>query len=367
MIRTSSKPLVAGTIALGLAIASALGIAAPAAAASGYTVTKLVSDQSGVAAHRDTDLVNAWGLTAGPTTPWWVADNGTNLSTIYDAAGTKQSLVVTVTGAPTGAVFNGGTGFVVSHNGQSGPSVFMFANESGRIRGWNPSVGTSTPPSTNTFTVVNRSGIGAIFKGLAIATTAGGSGDLLYATDFHNGVVDVFDSTFHQMHMAGAFQDPNIPNGFAPFGIQNIGGSIFVTYAKQDAAAEDDVAGAHLGFVDMYDTSGKLLERVASRGPLNAPWGLAMAPSNFGFRSGDLLVGNFGNGTIHAYDVSTNPPTLAGTVRAPNGDPIVIDGLWALEFGMGDATVNGTTNTLFFTAGPAGETHGLFGTITPSS
>jgi uncharacterized protein (TIGR03118 family) len=365
MTRPSFRPSVAAAIALGVAIVAALAGAAPASAAGGYTVTELVSDQSGVATNRDTDLVNAWGLAAGPTTPWWVSDNGTNKSTLYDASGTKQSLVVTVTGAPTGAVFNGGTSFVVSNGTQSGPALFLFANESGRIRGWNPTVGTTTPPSTSTFTVVNRSGKGAIFKGLAIASTS--NGDRLYATDFHNAIVDVFDGSFHQIRTAGAFQDPNIPDGFAPFGIQNIGGSIFVTYAKQDAKAEDDVAGAHLGFVDMYDASGKLLERVASRGPLNAPWGLAMAPSNFGGRSGDLLVGNFGNGTIHAYDVSTNPPTLEGTVRAPNGDPLVIDGLWALEFGMGDATVNGSTNTLFFTAGPAGETHGLFGTITPAS
>jgi uncharacterized protein (TIGR03118 family) len=361
--RASKLGAGASAAAIALVIASTLG-AAPAVAAGGYTVTNLVSDQAGVAAHRDRNLVNAWGLAAGPTTFWWVADNGTDVSTLYDENGTPQSLVVSVTGAPTGAVFNGGSGFVVSHEGQSGPSLFLFANESGRIRGWNPSVGTTTPPSTRTFTVVNRSGKGAIFKGLAIASTAGG--DFLYATDFHNATVDVFDSTFHQVRTPGAFDDPSIPDGFAPFGIQNIGGSIFVTYAKQDAAAEDDVAGRGLGFVDMYDPAGTLLERVATRTALNAPWGLAMAPNDFGGRSGDLLVGNFGDGKIHAYDLSTNPPTLDGAVRHPNGDPVVIDGLWALEFGNGSPN-NGPTNTLFFTAGPADETHGLFGTIEAAS
>ena len=367
MQRSSSRArrFGAGASAAEIALVIAATLApAPAVAAGGYTVTDLVSDQAGVAAHRDPNLVNAWGLAAGPTTFWWVSDNGTDVATLYDETGTPQSLVVRVAGAPTGAVFNGGSGFVVSHEGQSGPSLFLFANESGRILGWNPAVGTTTPPSTRSFNVVYRSGQDAIFKGLAIASTAGG--DLLYATDFHNRKVDVFDSTFHQVRMPGAFKDPNIPDRFAPFGIQNIGGSIFVTYAKQDAAAEDDVAGRGLGFVDMYDTQGTLLERVATRGALNAPWGLAMAPSDFGSRSGDLLVGNFGDGKTHAYDLSTSPPTLDGTVRDANGDPIVIDGLWALEFGNGSPN-NGPTNTLFFTAGPADETHGLFGTIEPAA
>jgi uncharacterized protein (TIGR03118 family) len=360
---TWSRPLVAGALALALAMAAAVVATGQAAAASGYNVTDLVSDQPGVAAQVDPNLVNAWGLAAGPTTVWWIADNGTNVSTLYDGDGVLQSLVVTVPGAPTGTVFNGGSDFVVSHQGQSGPALFMFATESGKIRGWDPNVGTTTPPSTSTFTVVNRSGKDAIFKGLAIASTTGG--DLIYATDFHNASIDVFDGTFHQVRMPGAFRDPKIPDGFAPFGIQNIGGSIFVTYAKQDADAEDDVAGPHLGYVDMFTTDGTLLGRVASRGALNAPWGLALAPSDFGSRSGDLLVGNFGDGKIHAYDLSTQPAELRGTLRAPDGDPLAIDGLWALAFGNGAAA--GPTNSLFFTAGSEDETHGLFGRIEAAS
>jgi uncharacterized protein (TIGR03118 family) len=325
-------------------------------------VTNLVSDERGQAQNRDRDLVNAWGLVAGPTTPWWVADNGTNLSTLYDGEGTKLGLVVRVGGAPTGIVFNGGSNFVVSRGADSGPSVFMFATESGVIRGWNPNVHPPAP-STRSFVVVNRSGMGAIYKGLAIASTS--HGDRLYATDFHNARVDVFDGDFHQVRNSGAFTDPHLPAGYAPFGIQTIGDHVFVTYAKQDADAEDDVAGPGFGFVDMYDTSGDLQARVASRGPLNAPWGLALAPGDFGRFSGDLLVGNFGNGKINAFRLTASGAQFRGKLEDQNGRTIAIDGLWALQFGNGD--VAGPKDTLFFTAGPADETHGLFGKIEASS
>lgn len=355
----ASRAVAAGALALGLAGGLGFGPSA-AAQTSGYQVTDLVSDQAGVAAQTDANLVNAWGLAAGPTTFWWVANNGTNTSTLYDGAGMPVLLVVGVRGAPTGTVFNGGTDFVVDDGTNSGPSLFLFATERGTIRGWNPNVGTTTPPSTRTEKVVDRSKRHVIYKGLAIASTP--DGDFLYATDFHHGRVDVFDGSFHRVKNAGAFADPNIPDGFAPFGIQNIDGSIFVTYAKQDAEAEDDVTGAHLGFVDMFDTGGTLLGRVASRGPLNAPWGLAMAPATFGAFAGDLLVGNFGGGKIHAYELPTmGSPVLAGTLTDTEGAAIKIDGLWALEFGNGANA--GPTDTLFFTAGPDDEAHGLFGRI----
>jgi len=359
----SFRTLLIGVIGVGVLVALPGGTGIASASENQYTVTNLVSDQSGVAATQDPNLVNAWGLVAGPQTPWWVANNHSDTSTIYDGDGHPFSLVVKVAGAPTGAVFNGGSQFVVSHNGESGPSVFMFATESGTIRGWDPAVPTPVP-STKSFIVVNRSHQGAIFKGLAIANTA--AGGRIYATDFHNGKVDVFDSSFDAVKIPGAFQDPGIPDGFAPFGIQTIAGRIFVTYAMQDANAEDDVAGRGLGFVDVYSLSGKLLGRVASRGHLNAPWGLAIAPSTFGEFSGDLLVGNFGNGQINAFEMEGVGNTdHQGKLMGTNDKPITIDGLWALEFGNGN--IAGPTDSLFFTAGPDDESHGLFGKIEVAS
>jgi uncharacterized protein (TIGR03118 family) len=344
--------------ALSLALLASTGSAA--AGANAYSVTKLVSDVPGEAAQHDPGLVNAWGLVAGPSTPWWVADNGTNLSTLYDGTGAIVPLVVKVGGAPTGTVFNGGPSFVVSHHGESGPSLFLFSTEAGTIRGWNPNVPTPSP-STKAFTVVRASSRGPIYKGLAIASTH--KGDFLYAADFHNAAVDVFDGEFNPIRRLRAFTDPGIPDGYAPFGIQTIGHAIFVSYAKQDPAAEDEIAGPGLGFVDMYSPRGRLLGRVASHGDLNAPWGLAWAPEKgFGAFGGDLLVGNFGDGRIHAYaPTASGSFEPAGALRTSSGRIIVIDGLWALQFGNGDAA--GPANSLFFTAGPDDETHGLFGRI----
>jgi len=311
----------------------------------------------------DPNLVNAWGLVAGPATPWWVANNGTDTSTLYDGTGTQIPLVVDVKGAPTGTVFNGGAGFVVSHNGDSGPALFMFATESGTIRGWNPGV-PGPAPSTSTFKLADRSGHDAIYKGLAIASTM--SGDRLYATDFHNGIVDVWDANMHRLHVQGDFVDPHLPSGYGPFGIQAIGDWVFVTYAKQDADAEDDVQGFGLGFVDAYSKSGEFLGRVASRGALNAPWGLAWAPDGFGPFSGDLLVGNFGNGRILGFAPKANGGwSFDGALRRPNGARVGIDGLWAIQFGNDDAA--GPSTTLFFTAGPNDEEHGLFGKVEAQS
>jgi uncharacterized protein (TIGR03118 family) len=333
----------------------AVGVSA-AATQNSYLVHNLVSDQAGVADQMDANLVNAWGLAALPTSPWWVADNGMNVSTLYTADGTPQSLVVSVPNAPTGLVANSSSSFVVSMGANSGPALFIFDTEEGKILGWNPSVSL-----TQAVVAVNRSAEGAVFKGLAIVSTP--TGNFLYATDFHNGRVDVFNGSFTQLTMPGAFSDPKIPTGFAPFGIQNIGGNIFVTYAKQNAAKHDDVAGQGHGFVDEYNPSGMLIERVATHGQLNSPWGLALAPASFGRFGGDLLVGNFGDGQINAYQPKpAGNYEHAGELRGADGKSLTIDGLWSLQFGHGTVK-NGPTDTLFFTAGPDGESHGLFGTI----
>jgi uncharacterized protein (TIGR03118 family) len=342
-----------------------LALAGPAAAApkTAYNVTSLTANPPNLAANHDANLRNGWGLDASATSPWWVADNQTNLSTLYNASGMPQSLVVTVPGAPTGLVFNRAMpSFQVSAGGATGSAFFLFDGEGGEIRGWNPGVPPPiAPATTSTDTEVGfTSPDGAIYKGLAIAANPA----RLYATDFHNGRVDVFDGNFMPINTPGAFTDPNLPAGFAPFGIQNIGDQIFVTYAKQDADAEDDVAGQALGFVDVFDRNGVLLDRVAQRGQLNAPWGLAMAPDDFGTYSGDLLVGNFGDGNINAFTQNANGTWHpAGQLRGTDHKPIKIDGLWSLQFGHGEPN-NGPQNTLFFTAGPNDENDGLFGSIT---
>jgi uncharacterized protein (TIGR03118 family) len=356
-----ARTLLALVAALAAVTAAALAASAPAAQRNAYVAHNLVSDEPGVADTTDPNLVNAWGLAATATSPWWVADAETDVSTIYNAAGVASSLVVTVEGGPTGLVANAGSNFVVSDGaGHSGPAVFIFATEAGTIRGWSPAV-PPPPPSHEAQLAVDGSGEGAIYKGLAIASTP--AGDRLYATDFHNARVDVFDGSFGLVEDPGAFVDPTIPDGFAPFGIQSIGNAIFVTYAKQDEEAEDDVAGQGLGFVDMFDTNGALLGRVATRGRLNAPWGLAMAPATFGRFSGDLLIGNFGDGEINAYEPQPDGSfENVGRLRGTGNKPISIDGLWSIQFGHG-APNNGPVDTLFFTAGPDDEEHGLFGTI----
>lgn len=366
MLRTrSGRYVMAAASLVAVLMASAEGAGASAShptkggSPNTYRVVKLVSDVPGRAANLDPNLVNAWGLAAGPTTPWWVADNGTNVSTLYSGSGAVIPLVVAVGGAPTGAVFNGGPNFVVNRGRFSGPALFIFSTESGRIRAWSPSV-PPPAPSTRSFVVVNNSGVGAVYKGLALASTS--SGDFLYATDFHNGRVDVFDGNFAPVTTPGAFVDPMLPPHFAPFGIRDIDGTIVVTYAKQDADARDDSPGLGHGFVDMFDTSGTFLGRVATRGPLDSPWGLAVAPASFGRFEGDLLVGNFGDGQINAYELrSEGTYEHAGTLRRGNGSVLAIDGLWALSFGNGGAA--GPKSALFFTAGPDGEGHGLFGKI----
>lgn len=324
-------------------------------AGSGYTVTALVSDGS-AAAHTDAHLVNAWGLAFNPTGYAWVANASTSTSTLYDGNGVPQPLVVDVpagsagAASPTGVVFNGGGGFEVTQGTTSGTSVFLFAGEAGTIAGWSPNVN-----GTAAITAFDGAAAGAVFKGLAMATD--GANRYLYATDFHNAAVRVFDSQFAPVTVSGGFQDPNLPGGYAPFGIQTIDNRLYVTFAKQDAAARDAVPGAGLGVVDVFDTQGVLLQRFAG-GTLNAPWGVARAPSNFGPYGNALLVANFGDGKINAFNASTG--VYLGTLASSSG-PIAIDGLWAIAFGNG--VNNQPANTLFFTAGPGAEAHGLYGRI----
>jgi uncharacterized protein (TIGR03118 family) len=348
--------------ALVLTALAAAALPAPASARShphrhgglaGYHQRNLVADTPGHAETTDPNLVNAWGLSFGPNTPGWVADNGTGVSTLYSGAtatsktATTLPLVVKIPqGASTGTVFNGGDGFKIDGS----PSLFLFSSEAGVISGWNPAFGTDAR--------IGAAAMGAVYKGLAIAGTP--DGPRLYATDFHGNRVDVWDDTFAPAGKPGGFTDPNMPKGFAPFGIQAVGSRLVVTYAKQDADAMDDVHGRGLGFVDVYDTSGNLIKRLVSHGPLNAPWGIALAPKRFGKASRDLLIGNFGNGRINAFNPRNG--RFEGALRkGKHGPRIKIDGLWALEFGNG---MIGTPQTLLFTAGPDDESHGLFGAIT---
>jgi uncharacterized protein (TIGR03118 family) len=356
-MRTSSLRVIALAAALG---ATAFILASPLGAAerNGYVVTNLVSNSATFpAATHDPSLVNAWGLTASSSSPWWVADNGADVSTLYNGnTGAKVALTVAVDGGPTGTVFNiaDAATFPVP-NGQS--SRFLFASEDGKIRGW-PGSGPAQ------VTAAQSSAPGAIYKGLAIAVTS--DGPRLYATDFHNGRVDVWDGSWARVSTSSTFVDPSLPDGYAPFGIQTIGSRVFVTYAKQDEDAADELHGQGLGFVDVFDTAGTLLGRVAQHGQLNAPWGLALAPASFGRFGGDLLIGNFGDGQINAYEEQANGHfEHRGELRGSNGnDTLSIDGLWALEFGNDGAA--GPSKRLFFTAGPNDETDGLFGSIDPA-
>lgn len=331
----------------------------------GFRQTDLVSDVPGMARTTDTNLLNSWGLASSPTGPFWIADNGAGVATVYNRDGqpipSGSPLVVTIPppqggtppSAPTGVVFNGANAFIVSQGTHSGPSQFLFATEDGTISGWNPNVN-----GTNAILAVDNSASGAVYKGLALGTN--NSGTFLFATDFHDAKIDVFDASFHAAGLPGSFADPSIPAGFAPFGIRNIGGSLYVTYAKQKLPEKhDDDAGPGNGFVDVFDTNGNLLQRLASHGTLNSPWGLALAPATFGVFSNDLLAGNFGDGRISAFDPSTG--AFRGLIVDDGGNPVTIDGLWALTFGNGSP--GGDPNKLYFTAGPNGEKDGLFGSL----
>jgi len=341
-------------VAAAVILAVRLGAAEPG---NSYRVQNLVSDGFVTTAEPpDPLLVNGWGIAASATSPWWVAANGSNNALIYNATGVRAPLVVQATGGPTGIVAYGGTGFVVTTAAASGPARFMWAAEDGTISAWSPAV----PPTTLSHVMIPNAlapAHGAIYKGLALAQTT--TGAFLYAADFHNNHVDVFDSAFHAVALAGGFVDPRLPKGFAPFGIQTIGTMVFVAYAKQDKDAKDEVAGDGLGYVSAFNPDGTFVTRVASRDALNAPWGMALAPAKFGRFSGDLLVGNFGNGRINAFDPVTFEPK--GHLKDTKGKAVVIDGLWGIGFGNGAAA--GPVNVLYFAAGPDDEQHGLFGRI----
>jgi uncharacterized protein (TIGR03118 family) len=330
-----------------------------------YTVTALVSNMAGIALHQDANLLNPWGIVAGPATPFWVANNHSNTSTIYDGAGSARPLVVTlppngasVTVDPTGIVFNGTQDFKIGGS----PGLFIFSGEGGLLAAWNPAAGTA---AVVTYPAPSGDSGGAIYKGLAIAAV--GTANYLYATDFHNNRIDVFDTSYaKQSWAAPAFVDPNLPAGYAPYGIQAIpngtGGAtqLYVTYAMQDPDAQDNVNGAGLGLVDLYDTSGTFLKRLVSTGgSLNGPWGLALAPMDFGTLSGALLVGNFGDGKINAFDAATG--TFLGTITDPMGNPFAMPGLWGIAFGN-DHVIQ-PHNTLFFAAGVNDEQDGVYGRI----
>ena len=317
-----------------------------------YLETRLVADTAGLgAASVDTSLKNPWGMAFGPTGLLWVSDNHSGASTLYDTTGAKRAPVVAVPssgaatgGAPSGIVSKPSTDFVIP---ASSKALFIFAGEDGVISAWNASTGNAT-------LVADRSANGAVYKGLALA--ANGGANFLFATDFKQNGVDVFDATFH---FVKSFTDSTVPAGYAPFGIQAIGSQLYVTFAKQLAPDnQDDQAGPGNGYVDLFNTDGTLAKRFATRGTLNSPWGVALAPVGFGGFSRDLLVGNFGDGRVSAYDPTTG--AFIDVLRDGTGNPIVIDGLWGLAFGPGaDST------TLFFTAGPDGEAHGLLGTLVP--
>jgi uncharacterized protein (TIGR03118 family) len=347
--------------------------------ANRYMVTKLTSDLSG-AANTDPVLQNAWGVAFTPgASPFWIADNATGCATLYDGQGVPQpqpplKVRIPLPGgtlpptackpidprhppnptpaAPTGVVWNPSSAFLVPNQNPPKTATFIFATEDGTISAW---TGGLTPPDAAVLAADNSTG--AVYKALVFGTNAGGV--FLFATNFRAGTIDVFDHTYNIVSSAGGFTDPKIPAGYAPFGIQNINGDLFVTYAKQNAQKHDDVAGPGNGFVDVFDTDGHLLRRFASHGTLNSPWGVARASFAFGRFSGDILIGNFGDGKINVFDSDGN---FRDTLK-DGGKPLVIDGLWTLTLGGGR---NSNSDTLYFTAGPNGETDGLFGTITPA-
>ena len=340
---------------VGLSVLGCGGSGGGAVVAGKFTQTNLVADTAGAAAVTDPNLVNPWGISFSPNGPFWVNDNGTGKATVYTGAGATQGLVVNIPAAGGGAngpvsgqVYNATSDFVIP---SSTAALFIFDNEDGVISAWNANSG------SNAVTVVDRSASGTVYKGLAMGVSGGAN--FLFATNFNGNGVDVFDKNFA---FVKTFTDPNIPAGFAPFGIANLGGQLYVSFAMQNAQKHDDVAGAGLGYIDVFGTDGTFVKRLVSQGALNSPWALVKAPPSFGSLGNALLVGNFGDGHINAYNISTG--ASFGALKSAGGTALAIDGLWGLTFGNGGSA--GATGTLFFTAGPSGETHGLFGSLVPA-
>src|SRR5438105_5782717 len=334
-----------------------------AAGGTTFTQTNLVSDIPGMARTTDPNLVNPWGVTLGLNSGIWVSDNGAGKATTYDGngqpipSGSPTIVIIPAPGggtsAPTGVATNGTSGFVISSAGHAAPSTELFSTENGTIAGWNSSV-----DPTHAVIAVNNSASGAVYKGLAIGFNA--SGAFLFATNFRSGTVDVFHSSFTPVRTAGGFIDKKISSDFGPFGIAAINSRIYVTYAKRDSSKTDDVAGPGNGFIDIFDTQGNLLQRFASKGVLNAPWGMAWAPfENFGNFNNALFVGNFGDGAVNAFDFDSG--AFLGKVTDSSGAPIIIPGICGLQFGLG---LPGKSSTIYFAAGINDEQHGLFGTLT---
>jgi uncharacterized protein (TIGR03118 family) len=331
----------------------------------------LVSDVAGKADVTDLNLVNPWGIAITATSPFWISDHDTGLATVYNGSGTITNLVVKIppgaatksgTGTPTGQVPGNGANFILPAPNNKTAS-FIFSTEDGTISAWNSSVANSAA-----VIVADNSAAGAVYKGLAIASipakSGGAAAPMLYAPNFNTGKVDVFDGSFNPATVSGGFIDPNLPSGFAPFNIQFIGGSLYVAYAKQDVLHKNDIAGPGNGYVDVFDVNGNFLQRLISNGQLNSPWGVAMAPAGWGAFGGDLLVGNFGDGTINAFDPKTG--AFVGALQDANGNPIVNPGLWALQFGNGKS--GGDPQTLYITSSlnnNDNKTHGLLAAIAP--
>jgi uncharacterized protein (TIGR03118 family) len=349
-----------GIVAVIAALAAVSGAGGTRRAADAFVVRALVSDRA-TAPTRDAALVNSWGLAASPTGPWWTANEARSTSTIYSGTGAKQRLMVAVEGGPTGIVYNGTRGFAVSAGGRSAPARFIYASEDGTIRGWSPVVPGGWSKVAEV--AVDEADRAAVFRGLAIATAGS---PRLYATDFHNARVEVFDAGWRRIDRRGAFVDPKIPAWYAPFGIHVVAGHVFVTYVgRAPVNGNDNPAG---GYVDEFDLEGRLIARVAAMGALNAPWGVALAPRGFGSLAGRLLVGNFGDGRVNVFE-RRGGWAQVGPLRDRSGRPISINGLWAIAFGNGGMA--GPRTTLFFASGPhrwRGATeeavHGLLGTIT---
>ena len=341
-----------------------------------FTENKLVgSDPSVGAAQTDPNLLNPWGVSESATSPFWISDNGAGFASLYSvtSAGVTTNVIPPITiavppgqtpgtASPTGQVFNSfaADGAFTLQDGS--PATFLFATEDGTISGWNAAAGTQSiiavDEANNPADGDEALGLGAVYKGLAIAQSD--NGPVLFAANFRHGTVDTYDQNFN---LINSFTDPNLPKGFAPFNVQVLDNKLFVTFAEQDAAKHDDVAGAGNGFVDEFDLSGKLIQRVASNGPLNSPWGMAIAPDSFGKFAGDLLVGNFGDGTISAFDLKNDH--FEGKLSGANGQPITIGDLWAITPGNGGS--GGRPDTLYFTAGVKNEAQGLFGSLTPNA
>jgi uncharacterized protein (TIGR03118 family) len=385
-MRQSIAPLKAAAL-ITFAAAATIARAAGDGDRNAYGITSLVSNLPGVAAHQDQVLQNAWGIAFSPSgSPFWVNDNVTGCATLYTGDGTKLGLQVSIPlpgnvvapascqavdpnnppnptpAAPTGIVWNPSAAFLVP--GTQSPAAFIFATEDGTISAW-PNA------SNNAVVAVDNSAnpaaaTGAVYKGLVFGLSAKAKGGLLYATNFRAGRIDVFgppgpDGLYTAVTTDGGFVDDDLPAGYAPFGIANIDGDLFVTYARQNALKHDDVAGAGHGFVDVFDTDGHLLRRFASRGSLNSPWAVTRASFAFGRFSGKILIGNFGNGRIGAFN---NDGTFAGELEGTDGNPLVIDGLWTLTLGGGRGS---SSDSLYFAAGPDGEVNGRFGTIAPAA